>query len=385
MPRRTYFDYAAATPLAPSVLRVMKKFEQTYPANPNSIHREGVAARREIESARATIATICGAHADEIIFTKNATEANFLALTSAVEEFRRAHPEMIPEVLVSAVEHASIFDAVARWGGGSVRMREIPVDTEGKVLEKELRAMLSTSTAVVSVMYVNNEFGVIEPLRRVARIIKEFRVKTGGQFPRMHTDACQALALLDINVARLHVDMMSLSPAKIFGPKGIGILFLRRGISRGAIPAGTEWGGGIVGAAAACARARAHAAENYRKLSLLHRAFVRALSREIPQAIFNSSDDGIPSIINFSIPGVSSDYLSLALDAEGFAVSAGSACAASSARQSRAILALGKKGIASGVRVSLSPTTRRGDIGRFVRALKKILAVAEPYRFVSDM
>ncbi|MHB8651565.1 MAG: cysteine desulfurase family protein [Minisyncoccota bacterium] len=387
MPRRVYFDYAAATPLAPSVARIMQKFERTYPANPNSIHQEGAAARREVEAARERVAELCGAHRDEVIFTKNATEANFLALKGAVTEFRRTHPDVVPQVLVSAVEHASVFEAAEELAATQgVLVREIPVDRDGTVSEKDLHSMLSLSVAAVSVMYVNNEFGTIQPLRRVARMVKEFRTQAGGRFPFIHTDACQALALLDINVARLHVDMMSLSPAKVFGPKGVGILFLRRGISRAVVPAGTEWGAGIVGAAAACTRARAHAATHHRKLTGLHQEFMKVFSNEIPEAIVNGRrDDGVPSIINFSIPGISSDYLSLALDAEGFAVSAGSACAAGSASESRAILALGKEGIVSGVRVSLSATTSPRDVRRFVKKLKKILVVMRPYRFISDI
>lgn len=393
---RVYLDYAAATPLSREALAAMVAYEKRHSANPSSMHREGVAARHAIEDARKTIAELLFAHHDEIVFTGNATEANAIALISAVEMFRIAHPGVVPEILISSIEHASVIaaaEALARAGRAIVR--EVPVDEQGVISLKALREMITPATAVVSVMYANNEFGTIEPIREVVKAAARARKAYESRFPLVHSDACQAAQFLDIASSRLNADFLTISPAKVYGPKGIGVLYVRRGVvATPVVPGeqedgrrgGTEWGAGIVAAAVALREARRTAPKEATRLGKLSAGLRADLIKRISGVVLSGHPtERVPHIVHFSVPGIAHDYLALALDAEGFAVSTGSACTSAEGADSRAILTLGKPGVSGGIRVSLGRDTNVRDLKRLVTALGTILERMAPYAKLSDI
>ena len=394
--KRVYLDYAAATPMRKEALAALVAYEKKHPENPSSIHRGGVFARRAIEEARQVFAEGLSAHADEIIFTSNATEANMTALTSAVEGFRAAFPGKTPEILISSIEHASVHEgALALVHAGKAIVREIPGDEYGTVSLKALRELITPNTAIVSVMYANNEFGTIEPVKDIVKVAVRARKENQLRYPLVHTDACQAAQFLDIASSRLNIDFLTISGAKFYGPKGVGVLYVRRGGSvTPVIPGeqeqgrrgGTEWGAGIVAAATAFALARRASAKEEKRLRKLSGALTADLIRRVPGVIINGHPtERVPHIVNFSVPGMAHDYLALALDAEGFAVSTGSACTGTLGADSRVILALKKQGVHGGIRVSLGSDTTAQSLKEFVSALGRILARMEPYADVSDI
>lgn len=394
--RRVYLDYAAATPLSKEALSALVAFERRHGANPSSTHADGVAARREIDEARHVFAREFSAHPDEVVFTGNATEANMIALKSAVEMFRVASPDVVPEILISSIEHASVVAAAEKlMCAGRATVREIPVDEHGIVSLKTLREMITPSTAIISVMYANNEFGTIEPIRDVVKAAARARKVHQSRFPLVHTDACQAAQFLEIASSRLAADFLTMSPAKLYGPKGTGVLFARRGVTvTPTIPGeqeqgrrgGTEWGAGIIAAAAAFTQARKGSAKEGKRLEKLSAGCIAELTKHIPEAVVNGHPtERVPHIVHFSIPGIAHDYLALALDAEGFAVSTGSACTSALGAESRAILALRKPGISGGIRISIGRDTTARDLKQCVRALSKILARMRPYAGLSDL
>jgi len=396
VPRRVYLDHAAATPLDARVVRRMRKFETTQFANPSSIHTEGVGARREIEIARKQIAEHLGAHTDEVIFTGSGTESNAFALRGVVDAYRKEHPGVIPVVAVSSVEHSSVRSTLAGLEAeGAVRVVEIPVDEGGVVNLKMLKEALTDEVVLVSIMYANNEIGTTEPIREIMKLVRHHRKETGGVYPYVHTDACQATQFLDINVGRLGVDLMTLNAAKIYGPKGIGALFVRRGVALGAlIPGeqerglrgGTENGVGIVGFAEALVRARTGADKESIRLTKLTDRLENMLRAKILGVVINRHPTlRLPHILHFSVPGFTHDFLALALDAKGFAVSTGSACTSADSYDSRGILALGKEGITGGVRVSLGKGTTARDMDAFVKALLSIIERNAQFQFKSDL
>lgn len=394
--RRVYLDYAAATPLSKEALSALVAFEKHHGANPSSTHADGVAARRAIDEARRVFARGFSAHPDEIVFTSNATEANMIALESAVEMFRGASPDVVPEILISSIEHASVVEAAEKlMRAGRATVREIPVDEYGIVSLKTLREMITPSTAIISVMYANNEFGTTEPIRDVVKVAAHARKTHQTRFPLVHTDACQAAQFLDIASSRLNVDFLTMSPAKLYGPKGVGVLYVRRGVM--VVPVipgeqeqgrrgGTEWGAGIVSAARAFEQARAGSAKEAKRLGKLSAGLIKELTKRVLEVVVNGHPtERVPHIVHFSVPGIAQDYLALALDAAGFAVSTGSACTSALGADSHAILALGKPGISGGIRVSIGRDTTAHDLAQFVTALTKILARMKPYAGLSDL
>ncbi len=232
--KRIYLDNAAATPVDAAVLKVVMETMKKFAGNPSALHKEGVSARSALEDARAKIAGVLSAHSDEIIFTSGATEANNMALVGVVRS-ARALGIKAPHIIVSVIEHPSVLEVARVMECEGVSVSYLSVDSRGFVDIKELRTFITPSTVLVSVMYANNEIGTIEPIRDIAKEIRYARKANGSVYPYLHADAVQAVNYLDINVLRLGVDLMTISSGKIYGPRGIGALFVKRGVSISAL------------------------------------------------------------------------------------------------------------------------------------------------------
>lgn len=369
-----YLDHAAATPLDKEVFLAMKPYFSDKFGNPSSIHQSGILALRAVKGAREKAAAVLGCRPGEIIFTSGGTEADNLALTGAAEaRGREGH------IIINAIEHHAILSVAEHLKERGVAVTIIKVDKYGLVNPKDIVAAIRKDTFLVSIMYANNEIGTIEP---VAAIGKEARKR--GII--MHTDAVQAPGLLPIMVDKLHVDLMSLSAHKFYGPKGVGILYCRRGVAlvtqiRGGgqefgLRSGTENVAGIVGMAQALSRAESGWEREARRLTKLRDWLIAAIQKQIPSAVLTGhATERLANNISFCFPGFEGEFLVMRLSRAGFECSSGSACATGGLEPSHVLLACGfPRDIALGsLRITLGRGTTKDDLERFVRVLKSVI------------
>lgn len=336
-----YLDHAATTPVRPEVLEAMLPFLGARFGNPSSIHRWGREARVALDEARETIARALGAQVDEICFTSGGTEGDNLAVLGSW----RARRADRPAVVSTAVEHKAVLEAVhqvVREGGEE---RLIPVDADGLLDGAAFRAAVDAQVAVASVMWINNETGVIQPVEALA----EHARARGVLF---HTDAVQACGKMAIDLATQPFDLLTISGHKIGAPKGIGALFIRRGVhvepmlhgggqDRGRRP-GTENVAFAVGLARAVSLAVEERAAHWATWESLRVALEAAIQSAVPDAIIHGrSAPRAPHIVNVSLPGTDSESMLMALDLRGIACSAGSACQSGSISASHVLAAMG--------------------------------------------
>lgn len=363
-----YLDHNATTPLDPAVLTAMLPFLEGSFGNPSSAHRLGSAARCAVEDAREQVAALIGAEAREIVFTSGGTEANSLALAG-----RAGH------VVTSAIEHSSVLAAIEAAG---LCVTQIAVDAEGRVDPEAVAAALEGATSLVSIGWANNEIGTIQAIGAIGEMCRRRRVP-------LHSDAVQAVGKLAVDCGA--VDLLSISAHKLGGPKGVGALWARRGV--GVTPllhggsqergrrAGTENVAGIAGFGVACERASVRLGRSH-EVEALRDALWEGIA-DLDCATRNSPARGcLPNTLNVSFRGRSADSLVAALDLEGIAVSAGSACAAGASEPSHVLRALGRseREARDAVRFSLGVETTAGDIATAIAAVRRIVAVERASR-----
>lgn len=338
---RIYLDYAATTPLDPAVFDAMRPYLWTEPGNPSSVHGAGRRAREAVDTARAQVADVLGCKPGELVFTSGGTEADNLAVIGVAQgEVARGR-----HVVTTAIEHHAVLFAARSLRADGFDVTELGVDTEGRVDPANLEAAVRPDTALVSIGLANNEIGTIQDIPTLARIAHE-----AGAL--VHTDAVQAAGQVDINVDLLDVDLLSLSAHKLYGPKGIGALFVREGVNveRRALGgaqerdrrAGTENVPGIVGLGQAMARAEA-----LREPRTTHmRSLTTTLSNHVMAGCSDvrlpgASERRLPAFAPFAFGDVDAESLLIRLDLDGIAVSTGAACTSGSLEPSHVIEALG--------------------------------------------
>ena len=384
-----YFDYAATTPPDPRVIGAMAPFldyQRDLFGNPGSLHGYGQTALAALDDARTRIAQALTAGRDEIIFTGSATEANNLVLRGAIRAFARAHPSIQkPQLIISAIEHSSVLDtARSMERDGEVELVVLGVQKIGVVDPKILKDVLSDHTALVSCQWVNNETGMIQPVDALASIVEAYRREHGEKnWPLFHTDAVQAAGLMDINTARTAVDFLTLSAHKLYGPAGVGALYVRQGAARGTcmplitggsqeygLRAGTENVSGAVGLATALALCEEERIGERERLKKISSYFFDRLRAALPSIELNG-DDALrtPHIINIYFPD--HDRLWLALDVAHVAASAGSACHQRQTVPSHVLAAMGcdAQRIARSTRFSFGRYTTEAQIDEAVRRI----------------
>ncbi len=396
--KRIYLDHAAAAPISPKALRVLSEAIKKYPGNPSAIHREGREARAALESARAEIAAALDARPDEIVFTSGATEANNLAILGVVRE-ANARGVLNPRIIVSAIEHPAVLETVrALTKEGLAKVDVLGVDEFGLIDTRELRKTIVPETVLVSIMYANNEIGSVQNIIEIAKEVRHARKVNQSAYPFMHTDAAQAANYLDINVLRLGVDLMTLSSTKTYGPRGVGALFIKRGVfiqpimyggkhESGRRP-GTESPVLALGFAAALSEARKMAAKESKRVQKLRDLLAEKILKNISGCSVNGGVlHTLPNILNVSVGGVEGDTLVLYLDARGIAVSGQSACKSSEDGPSHVIMALGKAGEAQAgtIRFSLGRETTREDIVRVAKEFSQIVSFLRKAEMQSDI
>ncbi len=348
--KKIYLDYAATTPVDKKVLEEMLPYFSEKFGNPSSIHQFGQEATEAVDKARAQVADFLGCDPSEIIFTSGATESN----NTTIKGVLKATQVQNPHIITSAIEHHCVLNAceIAQKEGRDVTF--LKVDKDGLVDPESVRKAIKDNTVIVSIMYANNEVGVIEPIAEIGKIIKEVNIereKNKLSKVYFHTDAVQAINYLDCDVDSLGVDFLSLSGHKIHGPKGVGILYIRKGskiksIQQGGeqeynLRAGTHNVPGIVGIGKAISLVLGNR-KKMKEIKKLRDYFIDEVLKNIPDSQLNGSEElRLPHNINFSFKGVEGESLLMMFDQEGIAVSTGSACSSASLAPSHVLLAMG--------------------------------------------
>jgi cysteine desulfurase len=375
-----YLDYAAATPLDKEVLEVMLPYFNGAFYNPSADYSLARTVKQRFEAARSDVAYLLGAKAGEIVFTAGATEANNLAIKGVMEQYPKAR------CLISAVEHQSVLAPASGYNCQSVR-----VDHEGRIDLDDLKRKLTDDVVLVSIMYVNNEVGTVEPLKEAAAIIKDIRTeRLNKQKPLpliLHSDACQAANYLDLHTARLGVDLMSLNGGKIYGPKQSGALYVRSGVrlkpqidgggQEMGLRSGTENVAGAIGFSISLSKAQTMRTAEAERLRNLRDYFISRLNIDFPRAVINGSIKfRIPNNLHVTFPDQDNERLLIKLDQLGIMAAAGSACSAAKQEPSHVLRAMGiSDGDArSSLRLSLGRSTTKSDIDRTIDALKRIIS-----------
>lgn len=359
--------------------------------NPGALHDEGQEASRELEAARGRTARTIGAHADEIIFTSGGTEANNLAIIGTLRPLLREHGEL--HAITSAIEHPSVLEALRSLQDEGLYTTELSVDSEGLIDLNELKEAINDQTVFVSLQYVNSEIGTIEPVREVAKVIRQTRSASSRAPIYFHVDAAQAPLWLPLSVEKLSVDFLTLDAQKIMGPKGVGALFARRGTSLEPIIYGGGQEGGLrsgtpnvlLAAAFAVALEEAQKGVEVRHPLIAHvrNKWMEEIMKCIPEARLNGPtfEHRIANNLNFSIPGLDGEVATIALNVRGIAVSTRSACSEGDADPSHVLQAIGLSPELSNsaIRMTLLPNASEKDARRIAQALQK---VAERYKTV---
>jgi cysteine desulfurase len=380
MTKIIYLDYAAATPLAPEVLKVMQPYFSRRFFNPSANYLSAEQVKKDINDARASVAQLIGGRSPEIIFTAGATEANNLAIFGVAKRYPGSN------VIVSAIEHESVL-APARVVGAKVA----PVTGNGIVDIAKLIRLVDDRTVLVSVMYANNEIGTIQPLRQIAEALKAIRRERqlkGNKTPLFfHSDAAQAANYLDLHVAGLGVDLLSLNGGKIYGPKASGVLYISTGLKlvplifgggqERDLRSGTENVPSIIGFAKALELVQGRRRDEAKRLQILQNLFIELVAEQIPAAVVNgSAKSRLPNNIHLTFPGQDNERLIYALDEAGILAAAGSACSASHQVPSHVLLACGLTAEAAraSLRFTMGQTTSEADVRRTVAELAKLLS-----------
>jgi cysteine desulfurase len=374
--QRIYLDHNATTPLLPEVIDRMTGTLREEFGNPSSVHHFGQQAKAAIDEARTEVATLLSADPSEVLFTSGGTESDNIAIRGAAEALEatgRRH------LIASSIEHEAVLNTLKALAKRGWRTTLLPVDQTGIVAPDALRAALADDTALVSVMHANNEIGTIQPIAELARIAHD----RGALF---HTDAVQSAAKLLVSVRSLGVDMLSISAHKFYGPKGVGALWIRRGLR--VLPlltggrqersrrAGTENVAGIVGMGVAARMARGKMADEGTRLSALRDRLEAEVLAAVPGTAVNGArEPRVPNTTNVSFDRVEAESLLIALDLEGIAVSTGSACSSGTLEPSHVLKAMGFNAhrAQNSIRFSLGASSTDAEIDRVIAVLPKMV------------
>lgn len=380
--KRIYLDYAAATPLSLRAARAMVNALSVF-GNPSSLHASGREAGALLRTARERIAKSVGARrAEEIVLTGSGSEGNALALFGAMHAHGkggRGH------LIVSAIEHKSVLLAAEALAREGYDVTYLPVGSTGLVSPEHLSRALRAETIIVSVMYANNEIGTVEPLGELARVIHDARGR--GATPLFHTDACQAPGLLSVAVDELGVDLMTLNGSKVYGPKGVGALYVRDGTVLAPLILGEQFEGRrggtesvalALGFAVALEEASELREKEAPRLRGLRELFFAEIARLIPSAIENGDrEHRLPNNVHVTVPRIEGESILLLLDEAAIACSTGSACNARDLEPSHVLRAIGQSPeIAHGsVRFSMGRDTTENDVRTAAKELARVAAL----------
>ncbi len=368
--KKIYLDHASATPVDPQVVKAMLPYFTEWYANPASLYSIARKVSADVEKARATVAHSISARPEEVIFTAGGTEANNLAIFGVAQALKNKGKHII----TSKIEHQSILSPCRTLEGRGFKVTYVDVDQFGIVDPKEVERTITNETILVSIMFANNEIGTIQPLAEIGKITRRHKVY-------LHTDASQCLGLLPVNVQELKVDLLTLNSGKIYGPKGVGALYVRKGTEiksqilggsqETGLRAGTNNVPGIIGFAKACELAVRNQGKEQERLSKLRDMLINEILKISGSRLNGHAVDRIANNINVSFSDIESEALLFYLDAAGIYASAGSACKTNTVSPSHVLLALGlSPELAQGsLRLTLGKSTKLENIAYVSKVL----------------
>ena len=368
-----YFDHSATTPIHSDVQSLINELNQDIYGNPSSIHSAGRKAKHVVETARKQMATAINCTPKEIIFTGGGSEANNLVLWNMIYRNRK-------HVITSSIEHPAILAVLQQLEYLDITHTIVPVNKYGCINPEDIDSAVRDDTGLITIMLANNEVGTVEPLQDIAKIAKKHNVL-------FHSDGVQVLGKLPIDVQELGVDMMSFSAHKFYGPKGVGALYIKKGITmkplinggsqEKSLRAGTENVGGIAGLGCAAELVTKSLSDVGRTLTALETQFKTKFSKQHTNIIYNGFEDNhLPGLISLTIPGIASDLLLIHLDNENIAVSSGSACSAGTISPSSVLKAMGisdKQNLET-IRISAGRDNTSTEVNQVVEAMTRAIA-----------
>lgn len=383
---RIYLDYASITPIDDEVSKEYQKVLKEFWANPSSLYKEGVLAHKKLEEARGTVATILEVLKDEVFFTSGGTESNNLAIKGIINNFLKNFSKK-PHVISSSIEHPSVRELLMNLSeSGLCDVTFLPVLESGLVDIKVLKESLREDTALVTIMYVNNEIGTIQPMKEIAKIVRAFRKSLGresvGTYPYIHTDACQAVEYCSLRIPALGVDLMTLDGSKIYGPRSVGVLYKKRdlnidgemkgGSQENDFRAGTENVAGAFAFATALKKSQENREKESSRIGKLRDQMLMKILEKIPEAKINGDMlERVPNNINICIPGIDAEYTVFRLDAKGVCISSVTSCRNKSEDSSSYVVEAlrggdksGDKKVTDGIEENCSKSSLRITLGR---------------------
>jgi len=370
-----YMDHSATSPVDPEVFEAMKPYFTDSFGNASTLYSLGREGKKAMESAREEVASIIGAETKEIIFTSGGTESDNIAILGAAYKLKKKGNHII----TSDIEHPAVDETCRYLEKNGFTVTYLPVYEDGIVKVKDLEDAITDKTILITIMHANNEIGTIQPITEIGRIAHENNIY-------FHTDAVQTVGKIPVNVKELNVDMLSLSAHKLYGPKGIGALYLRQGVrieplmhggghEKGIRP-GTENVPGIVGLGKACSIAKENLQMDAQKLTSLREMLIDNVLAENEDSYLNGHrTKRLPNNANFRFTGIEGESLILHLDAKGIATSTGSACSSIKLEPSHVLMAIGLKEVEAhgSLRISLGHENTEEDIKYTITAIKEVV------------
>jgi cysteine desulfurase len=376
--KRIFLDHASTTKVDEEVLHAMLPYFAQYFGNPSSIHSYGREAREAIDTARTHVGEILGARDDEIIFTAGGTESDNLAIKGIAYLNKEKRTTKGPHIITSTIEHPGVLEVCRHLETQGFQVKYLPVDNQGLINLETLQASISKNTFLFSFMFANNEIGTIEPIEEIGKIAQEHEIT-------LHTDAVQAVTKIPIDVKKQHIDMLALSSHKIYGPKGIGALYLRNGVKIQPIihGGGHEKGmrsstlntPGIVGLGKACELAKKRMTTDNSRMKTLRDSLIKNVLQIEESYLNGHPEKRLVNNAHFRFTGIEGESLLLGLDEQGIATSTGSACSSQKLQASHVLLAIGLDPVQAhgSLRLSLGRENTKEEITYVSKVLPQIV------------
>jgi cysteine desulfurase len=376
--KRIFLDHASTTKVDEEVLHAMLPYFAQYFGNPSSIHSYGREAREAIDTARTHVGEILGARDDEIIFTAGGTESDNLAIKGIAYLNKEKRTTKGPHIITSTIEHPGVLEVCRHLETQGFQVKYLPVDNQGLINLETLQASISKNTFLFSFMFANNEIGTIEPIEEIGKIAQEHEIT-------FHTDAVQAVTKIPIDVKKQHIDMLALSSHKIYGPKGIGALYLRNGVKIQPIihGGGHEKGmrsstlntPGIVGLGKACELAKKRMTTDNSRMKTLRDSLIKNVLQIEESYLNGHPEKRLVNNAHFRFTGIEGESLLLGLDEQGIATSTGSACSSQKLQASHVLLAIGLDPVQAhgSLRLSLGRENTKEEITYVSKVLPQIV------------
>jgi cysteine desulfurase len=376
--KRIFLDHASTTKVDEEVLHAMLPYFSQYFGNPSSIHSYGREAQEAIDTARTHVGEILGARDDEIIFTAGGTESDNLAIKGIAYLNKEKRTLKGPHIITSTIEHPGVLEVCRHLETQGFQVKYLPADNQGLIDLETLRASISKNTFLFSFMFANNEIGTIEPIEEIGKIAQEHEIT-------FHTDAVQAVTKVPIDVKKQHIDMLALSSHKIYGPKGIGALYLRNGVKIQPIihGGGHEKGmrsstlntPGIVGLGKACELAKKRMTTDNSRMKTLRDSLIKNVLQIEESYLNGHPEKRLVNNAHFRFTGIEGESLLLGLDEQGIATSTGSACSSQKLQASHVLLAIGLDPVQAhgSLRLSLGRENTKEEITYVSKVLPQIV------------